>query len=133
MYNNRNDKYRDTLLPMNMQSQHNCGDHLDLDVSYLAAGKVIDVPGMFTVNRLLLGVCPLAVVFTSVRVCLASWLTAGDSLLLQVFLQQPLPEGWQWEARAMVPGIQILPVVTLHHLSSKRTQIVSLLYLDHTD
>ena len=60
---------------------------------------------MFTVDSLLSGVCPLAVVFTSVRVCLAGWLAAGDGLLLQVFLQQPLPEGWQWEARAMVPGI----------------------------
>jgi hypothetical protein len=101
--------------------------------AYLAAWKVVDVPSMFTVNSLLLGVCPLAVVFASVRVCLGSWLTARDSLLLQVFLQQPLPEGWQWEARAMVPGIQILPVVTLHHLSSQRTHIMSLLYLDHVD
>jgi len=97
--------------------------------AHLAAWKVVDVPGMFTVNSLLLGVCPLAVVFTGVRVCLASWLAAGDSLLMQVFLQQPLPEGWQWEARAMMPGIQILPVVTLHHLSSKRTRIMSLLHL----
>jgi len=74
-------------------------------LAHLAAWKVVDVPSMFTIDSLLLGVCSLAVVFTSVRVCLASWLAARDSLLLQVLLQQPLSEGWQWEARAMVPRI----------------------------
>lgn len=92
-------------MPIHTHLQHTSVVFIWIGISYLAAGKVIDVPGMFTVDSLLLGVCPLAVVITSVRVCLASWLAAGDSLLLQVFLKQPLPEGWQWEARAMVPRI----------------------------
>ena len=54
---------------------------------HLAARKVVDVPGVFTVHRLLLGVQPLAVIFSCVRVCLGSSLGATSCcLLLEMFL-----------------------------------------------